>query len=350
MSTTTQYNPNLDFNRELLDLGLSKTVYALVTPETEAVKARAFGSEGSIDRAEFFSQFREAWTGKQDALHENFFAKWYDWSKPVVDFDRANFPFYYPTAGASEPLRQIIFDHAAHHPDGRIFFFKGEYEGYKAMAEAAGLECVEVPRNDWRSLEYCLLGKNDLYFVSQPSAIDGDVWKEFNEFVSQMPPNSIVADVTYVGAVPERAITERFNLNAPSIRNIVFSLSKPFGLYYDRVGGVFARVEDAGLFGNKWFKSLSALRIGTLMMESHDVFYFPTRYQRVQWDMTQRATKEFGWTCVPSDVYILCGAYVDSLGSGATPMAKYLMRGEKLRICLTPGMAEMIGTTGKVQS
>ena len=38
MATSTQYNPNQNLNAVLLDAGLSKTVYALVTPETERAK------------------------------------------------------------------------------------------------------------------------------------------------------------------------------------------------------------------------------------------------------------------------------------------------------------------------
>lgn len=348
MSTVTQFNPNRNLNQTLLAAGTSKTVYALVTPETEAVKATVFGDAGSTDRAEYLSQFRDAWTGKQDAYHTAFFDKWIEWSSPVVDFDRTNFPFFYPTAGASEPLRQIIFSHAAKNPGGTIHVFEGEYEGYKAMAEAAGLKVYEHVRRDWRSTLSLVKGAVDLFCISQPSAIDGNVWEDFNEFVTFLPEHRgqfIVADVTYVGAVPESAIKERFNLNAPSIRNVVFSLSKPFGVYYDRVGGVFCREEDLGLFGNKWFKSLTALRIGTKLMEAHGVFDYPTRYAQVQQEMTDAASFDLDIDFTPADVYILATA----LRSEDEALGDYLRRGETLRICLTPGMADLLGTSGEIE-
>jgi hypothetical protein len=356
VATSTQYNPVPVLNIALQCAGLSKTVYALVTPETEAAK------RGVFDAPDYYDGFREAWTGKQDQTHVEFFDTWAEWSKPVVDLDRSLFPFYYPTAGASEPLRQIIFDLAAKRKTGapRIHFFEGEYEGYKAMAEAAGIGWVEHPRANWDTLcDYDMPasgfpsewrgvrdGGLDLFFISAPSAIDGMVWSDFNAFLAAMPENSVVVDVTYVGAVPEASIKERFNLNAPSVRNIVFSLSKPFGLYYDRVGGVFCRDEDMGLFGNKWFKGLSGIAIGSAMMKAHNVFHFPTVYAEHQAKMAEDASTALGLDLKPADVFILAtGVQTDAEITGGPYMSEYLTRAGKVRICLTPGMAKMIGMT-----
>jgi hypothetical protein len=365
MATTTQYNPNIALNARLLASGASKTVYALVTPETEAVKAWVFGDHASEERNAYLEQFRDAWTAKQDAYHTEFFDVWHEWSKPVVELDRGLFPFFYPTAGASEPLRHLIFEHAA--KGGRaIHVFEGEYEGYKAMAEAAGLKVIEHQRDGkdgWHTpfggrlnrIASAMNWSRDLFFISQPSAIDGNVWPEFNEFISKMPPNSVVADLTYVGAVPERAINRahrmgenaagRFNMNQPAIRNVVFSLSKPFGAYYDRIGGVFCREENLGLFGNKWFKSLSALAIGTALMKAFDVFYMPDTYGPYQRSLTARVAKEIGIHLLePSDVFLL------ATGTTELPneLADYLTRAGKVRLCLTAGMAAKIGTSGPI--
>ena len=107
MATTTQHNPNANLNARLNQAGASKTIYALVTPETEATKAVLLGNaiQGGVDpaRAAYLEQFRDAWTAKQDALHEAFFDTWHEWSAPLVDLDRGLYRFAYPTAGASEP-------------------------------------------------------------------------------------------------------------------------------------------------------------------------------------------------------------------------------------------------------
>ena len=85
MATSTQYSPNVDLNKILLEAGASKTVYALVTPWTEAAKDRVFGNAGSAVRLSYLQQFREAWTGKQDSYHREFFETWLEWSKKAVD-------------------------------------------------------------------------------------------------------------------------------------------------------------------------------------------------------------------------------------------------------------------------
>jgi hypothetical protein len=355
MSVSTQYNPNAELNAALLAAGASKTVYALVTRETENAKREALGIDhGGYGFEEYLDMFRGAWTKKQDALHEKFFQTWLDWSKPVVNLPRAQFPFYYPTAGASEALRHLIYDLAAKHPDAAVHAFVGEYEGYKAIAEAAGLEFVEHRREQWTTGERYsnnikgAMNKNDLFFLSQPSAIDGNVWHDYNEFILSMPDMSVVVDVTYVGAVPRSAVTERFDLGAASIRNIVFSLSKPFGVYYDRIGGVFARNEDPGLFGNKWFKNLTSLSLGTKLMERKGVFDLPRRYRPLQEQIAREVSSILGFDFIPSDVFLLATQTPPSEPTNImhNAMAEYLTRAGKLRLCLTPGMARALDTAG----
>src|SRR5688572_23121199 len=108
-------------NAVLRDAGVSKTVYALVMPETEAVidrvidggdaartieaalsrdftaaagpaaLAQRIAAALSAEREHFRGMYREAWTQKQDTLHEEFFATWKRWSAPIVALDGASF-------------------------------------------------------------------------------------------------------------------------------------------------------------------------------------------------------------------------------------------------------------------
>ena len=347
MSTNTQYNPNAELNARLLAAGASKTVYALITPETESVKERVLGSNMGYgfkdnNRRQYLQQFRDAWTGKQDHYHEDFFQTWIEWSKPVIDFNPALFPYYYPTAGASEALRHLIYDFAI--KGGKtIHVFEGEYEGYKAMAEAARLAVVEHPRSIIPSVGSQFF-YDGIFIISQPSAIDGNVWQDFNQFIQQMPDHSVIVDLTYVGAVPPAAIKQKFDITDSSIRNVVFSLSKPFGTYYDRIGGVFSREEDLGLFGNRWFKNLTSLAIGTALMKQFKVFDFPEFYGTTQTNALAEVSEKLNLTnCQPCDVFILASG-----GQTDTNLSDYLSRAGKLRLCLTPKMAEMIGTSGEL--
>ena len=362
MATNTQYNPNHDLNARLLEAGASKTVYALVTPETERMKNDLLGDVGSAVREAYLDEFRGAWTGKQDHLHNDFFDKWHEWSSPVVDLDYDAYPYRYPTAGASEALRHIIYDHAIKSRmidetrPSPIHVFFGEYEGYKAYAEAVGIEVIEHDRDDWATI-YKEVSVTDLFIVSQPSAIDGNVWPHFNEFVATFGDTwneefrPLVIDVTYVGAVPESSIKARFNLNHDAIRCVVFSLSKPFGVYYDRIGGVWCRDEDMGLFGNKWFKNLTSLTIGTSLMHHNSVFDYPEKYGALQKARVAAVGEALGLPAFqPSDVYVLASYKLpDDVTAFLTrgEMASYLTRsgtGGVIRVCLTPGMAKEIGT------
>lgn len=51
MATTTQHDPRQALDARLRQAGASKTVYALVTPEIEAVKAELLGNSGGNGRA-----------------------------------------------------------------------------------------------------------------------------------------------------------------------------------------------------------------------------------------------------------------------------------------------------------
>src|SRR4051812_20800443 len=103
------HDPELD--RRVKDAGASKTVYALVTPETEAAKSFILGNAVAgpdTARRHRLEQFRDAWTGKQYASHEAFIERWMAWAAPLVTIDAAGFLWRYPTAGGSEALFHVI--------------------------------------------------------------------------------------------------------------------------------------------------------------------------------------------------------------------------------------------------
>jgi hypothetical protein len=200
------------------------------------------------------------------------------------------------------------------------------------------------------------LPDTEWFFLSQPSAIDGNVWPEANRFLELLSarsgPPRVIMDLTYVGAIAQ-APAERVAVGMACVRDVVFSLSKPFGVYYDRIGGVFCRHQDFGLFGNKWFKSLAALQLGVALMQRHDIFALPRRYAEVQRRQAAMTGQSLGLELVPSDVYLLATAAAEQHADPA--LADYLRRipsdrSTRLRLCLTPGMAAQIGTAGAVQA
>lgn len=357
-----------DAKAALLAAGASGTIYSLVMPESEAalaaivdggdrreMLAQGGGSPGNLaDRldarreASWLSLYREPWTQKQDETHEGYFDQWLQWSAPVVDMQAADFPFRYPTAGASEGIFKIMAEHAAAASGGgrapAIHVFEGEYEGFPAYADALSLNIVRHDRSRWRSVPGAV-EPGDMFWISQPSAIDGAVWSDFEAFVAAMagasPNVAIVPDLTYLGSV---ARAFRIALDSANIPAFVISHSKPFGGYYHRVGGVFARREYRSLFGNKWFKNLQSLAWATEMMRRHGVFDLPRKYRAVQEQAVERVAAALGIRgLAPSDVLLLATAPADA---AATPLLRTILRGSAeervVRLCLTPAMTCLI--------
>lgn len=363
----------VDLNAILKREGFSKTVYALVMPETaaafdsvidggsreklvaEAIRAQFDAAAGpdelaravvaALDEARkpLHDGYREAWTQKQDAAHETFFRTWKEWSSPVVELDGSQFPNMYPTAGASEGLRAAIEAHRtrcrAEKRAAVIHVFEGEYEGYDAYAKAAGVEVRTHSRENWREAA-TKIGKGDQFYISQPSAIDGNVWEDFDAFARALnearPSAQIMLDLTYVGCV---ARPFRVKADHPNVAAVFFSLSKPFGVYYHRIGGCLSREPYDGLYGNKWFKNLLSLGLGTELMKRHGVHDLPRKYQPLQERAIAYAKNALGIYFSPRDVFLLAGskpAVCPSL------MDRHLARARAGRLCLTPKMAALL--------
>ena len=122
-------------------------------PETEATINSVFDGITGGGRIEYLDAFREAWTQKQDTVHESFFDHWMEWTRPIVQIEPREFPFRYPIAGASEGLREAVHAYGAQARVERfeptIHVFEGEYEGYAAYSRAAGISLKSHPRKFW---------------------------------------------------------------------------------------------------------------------------------------------------------------------------------------------------------
>ncbi|HEX8194553.1 MAG TPA: hypothetical protein VF552_16825 [Allosphingosinicella sp.] len=351
-----------DVKAELLAAGTSGTIYSLVMPESEAALARVMdgGERGALlavggaalleaRRAEsLFSRYREPWTQKQDGAHELYFERWLDWAAPAVAISAGDFPHRYPTAGASEGIFKLTAEYASRErAAGRVpslHIFEGEYEGFPAFAAALQIEVVRHDRTRWEEAP-AAVAANGLFWISQPSAIDGAVWPHFEAFAAALaearPEAMLIPDLTYVGSV---ARPYRIALNAPNIPAVAISHSKPFGGYYHRVGGVLARREHPSLFGNKWFKNLLSLAWGAEMMERHGVFDLPTKYRPVQAAAAALVAERLGIAAfAPADVLLLGTA---PEASASTPLLRSVLRGSGservVRLCLTPLMSALI--------
>ncbi len=351
-----------DNRAALLSAGASGTIYALVMPESEiALQHVVDGCDRDtlaavpdplslLDKTrcdEWLSRFHEPWTQKQDDAHVEYLDGWLRWAAPVVAVDAAAFPHRYPTAGASEGIFKLMAEYSCSARDSgtapTIHIFNGEYEGFAALAASLSIKVVRHRRDAWAGA-IGAIEHGGQFWISQPSAIDGAVWTDFEAFVrttaTMRPDVSIVPDLSYVGAV---ARTYLIPLDFDNVPAFVISHSKPFGGYYHRVGGVFARQLRPSLFGNRWFKNLTSLAWGVEMMSRHDVFDLPRRYQHIQAAAAREVGRRLGVADLrAADVFLLG---VSEPPADPAPALASAIRGvgadRVLRLCLTPMMASM---------
>jgi len=255
-------------------LGLSSTVYSVLWPAAQEVIEKAFRE----DAPALLAAHQHPWLKTQDGAEKSFFDAWLRFASPALvggkERFRLNFIHAYPTAGSSEAIRESIHQLACATPRGVVVVFNGEYEGYEALAVADGLAVLKLDRARWReelsALSNRLGTRPARFYLSQPSSIDGEAWTDFAAFLdaiceqlgAQMP---VALDLAYVGA---SARLRPVAASHPAIQQVFFSLSKPFGVYYRRIGGVFSREAIPSLAGNQWFKNLDSLALGEKLLRA----------------------------------------------------------------------------------
>jgi len=328
-----------DLERRMSERGVSKTVYSIFYPETRRVMAKVFGDPKLLDAHE------GAYTKRQDTMHEPFFRAFEAWSEPVLDFDGGEFPEQYPASGSSEAIREMIAKQGStQRSEGvepSIHIFKGEYEGYKAYAEAHKIRVVKHERDAFDRTLKQEFSPGDRFYISQPSGIDGNIWEGYDEFMrwslSEIPDLKVMLDLAYLGTVPHQK--SRINARYENIGAVFFSTSKSFGTYYDRVGGMFSREPVSGLWGNRWFKSLPALRLGTEFMRRYKPGELPEKYLPLRQQVLKNLREKFGETVEGSDVFMIA---TQSKGAEDGELKRGLYREDLIRYCLTEGIDKAI--------
>lgn len=249
------------------DLLPTSTIYSVIWPETRILVRRILQE----DTDALMARHERAFEKRQDPMHEDFFKAWQGFAAPHLQVDWSDFPERYPSAGSSEAIREVLGQARATNRD--LVVFEGEYEGYEALAGPAGTRIHRLDRRNWRAQIKAWRdhgapwsGSGAWMWLSQPSGIDGRAWPDYEAFlqaVSELPNFGVWVDLAYLGLVPDLKV----RLNMPVAQGVAFSLSKSFGTYYRRIGGLFARQAVPGLWGNRWFKSLDALYIGQRLLE-----------------------------------------------------------------------------------
>lgn len=322
---------------------LLKTVYSLYYPETKQMTQNLFLDSSSLELYE--KSYSEP--SIQTQSHLTFKKAWIKWVSPQIKGKNLTDFHFYNTAGSSEAIRESLASHAA--SGGKyIFTFQGDYEGYKALAESYGMTTVEINRDNWKELSENVI--RDPFYISHPSSIDGNIWEDFGifmEFMQKTQPNCKVRlDLCYVGTTVEKL---NLNLNYSNLDMIFFSLSKVFGVYFHRIGGVFSRHKMLGLEGNKWFKNLLSLHLGTKLLETYSINYIPEKYGSYQMKVVDQLNETYPPVVFyPSDVIFLC--YSKSAIEQSFADLRSMKRHEKMnhyRYCLTSYLDNLINKEEK---
>jgi hypothetical protein len=207
------------------------------------------------------------------------------------------FEHAYPAHGSSPSIFGLMAEWQAREKLKTVAILEGEYEGYKAYAES-----LEIPLVTYPTLTGNKPKEGEVWFVSNPSALDGN-WhdqEEWNEFVGD--GHQIVYDAAYVGLTDPNTI----NVTAPNIRAVLTSPSKIFGVFRYRDSGVtYTREPVISMIGSKWFKDVPALIDTLCLYERFGNSSLISQYRPVQADICEGISELVQGDVVPSEVLLL---------------------------------------------
>lgn len=203
----------------------------------------------------------------------------------------------YPNHGSSQAMFTLLAEWKAQGKFDTLAVLDGEYEGYAANAGN-----LKIPVTKYKDLNHKSPKDGEMWFVSNPSALDGnwidhDNWKSFVNAGHQ-----IVYDAAYVGLTPGGML----DVSSPNIRAVLTSPSKIFGVFrYRNTGVTYTREPVASMYGTKWFKDVPALLDTLKLYESFGDQELPRHYRPVQEKICQSLGEVVGSEVVPSDVLLL---------------------------------------------
>lgn len=278
----------------LLDYGLSP---ALTLPETP---------EGTLDLDELHVPVIERITARNEHMLPGLQA-----------FDHA-----YPHHGSSQAIFTLMAEWKAKDSLRSIAVREGEYDGYKAYAES-----LNVPVRTYSSLNEASPNQDETWFISNPSALDGNWINESSwaDFVAQ--GHDIVLDAAYAGLTPAQSL----DVTAPNIRAVLTSPSKIFGVFrYRNTGIAYTREPVSAMYSTKWFKDIPALLTTLSLYETFGPSELADIHRPTQELLCQKLSEACDATINPSDVLLL-GATTE------TPKTPYdaFTRGHGFRFGLT---------------
>jgi hypothetical protein len=190
--------------------------------------------------------------------------------RSVPGIDSAARPWRYPLHGSAAGIGQLMTHLRVVESVREIYLLQGDYEGYAAQATNNGLAVRVLGRDEAMGIS------GAVWFISNPSAIDGeplgDTW------VAELcEHNRVVVDVAYHGLCGQRSVVV-----PESAWAVLWSLSKPWGLFWRRVGILAACVEIPCAYGTRWYKDPQALMGAWAVVAKYEPWAMAERYRWAQ--------------------------------------------------------------------
>ena len=178
-----------------------------------------------------------------------------------------------------------------------VHVFAGEYEGYKAYAEACGIAVIEHPRSHWQAVGRAL-PVDALFCLSQPSTIDAIPWPHANEFLALLAAAEkprVLLDVTYVGSIAE-APAARIAADSPAVQAVRLACQNLSGLITTASAACCAGTRCRACSCNQWFKNCTSLQLGLTLLEAPQrAPNLPRRYKTVQREAAIQVGQRLGY-------------------------------------------------------
>lgn len=249
------------------------------------------------------------------------------------------FPYRYFTAGSEEGIREFL-SMLALKGVNHINVLLGDYEGYEAVAHTRGIDA-----HHWPMGHLVNAAPHSWSFISQPSARDGNVLPDGTLTDICEAGQNVFLDLSYLGTTDEM----RLHADHPNIKAVALSFSKPFGLFYYRIGFLFSRIPIPALDANRWFKNVLSILLADRVINRLGPLWPGRTYKRRQQQLVARIADETGIPMHPSDAFLL--AYTSSaegagLDSERRALIKPFQRADGYRYCLTPYFLEQDRTAG----
>lgn len=238
-----------------------------------------------------------------------------------------SFSYSYFSNGSSEAIFHLLVD-ALFIEKIPVYMLKGDYEGYREYTKNLGGNIIEV-EDDPIIIKKLPLGR---WFISNPSSRDGNLIDNSKiKYICDLG-HQVILDLAYLGLTKEYQI----DLTHPGIIAVVASLSKPYGLFYSRIGFTFSRKPLPTLYPNKWFKNILSICIGEKILDSFDFGYFYKKYKSWQETAIKQMSRENGVRALPSDVLLLSFLPKEKVSKNYQEKFQDFLRGDNYRFCLTP--------------